>query len=154
MKSQRNGIVIAALLIALAAGSFFVARTWQAPSVSYERLPAAEGCDLRGGPCSLIRGQGRMTFSVLPSEIPLMETLSLLVEISGFDVDGVKVDIRGLNMDMGLNRTVLEQTKKGTWEGETILPLCSQRRMEWEAVVQLDSAERVEVPFPFVTDRP
>lgn len=153
MKSQRNGVVIAVILVLLAAGSFFATRSWQAASLSYERLPAAEGCDLRAGPCSTNVGQGRLTFSVQPTEIPLMKTLALRVEVSGLDVDGVKVDIRGLNMDMGLNRTVLTQAQNDSWTGETILPLCSQRRMEWEAAIQVDGARRIELPFPFVTAR-
>ena len=64
------------------------------------------------------------------------------------------VEIRGLNMEMGLNRTQLTPIGEGSWAGETILPVCSQRRMEWEAAVQLDLEQRYELPFLFHTTRP
>jgi hypothetical protein len=56
-------------------------------------------------------------------------------------------------MDMGLNRTLLQGIQDGRWEGETILPICSQRRMQWEAAVRLDGDGRFEVPFVFDTRR-
>ena len=83
-----------------------------------------------------------------------MKPLRITADVEGLAVQNVHVEIRGLNMDMGLNRTRLEETAQGHWEGETILPVCSQRRMEWEAAVRLDADRRVEVPFVFHTVRP
>jgi hypothetical protein len=83
-----------------------------------------------------------------------MKTLELTVSTTDLPVRGVSVDIRGLNMDMGLNRTVLERGGDGRWRGETILPVCSQRRMQWEAAVRLETTPPLEVPFAFATLRP
>jgi len=44
--------------------------------------------------------------------------------------------------------------ESGVWTGETILPICSQREMKWEAAVRLDADSRSEIPFLFRTSRP
>ena len=92
--------------------------------------------------------------AISPDSIPLMQTLSLEFDAGALAPTMVAVDIRGLNMDMGLNRTVLARSDDGRWLGETILPVCSQRRMEWEAAVQIETDRRLEVPFLFSTLRP
>jgi hypothetical protein len=145
---------LALLAIALATTSFLIARHWPGSPTDFQRTAAPAGCDLRAGPCTQVIDAGRVSFAISPAAIPLMKTLTLRVETEGFEPTDVAVDIRGLNMDMGLNRTVLQKDEKVAWEGETILPVCSQRRMEWEAAVQLGGHERVEIPFPFATYRP
>jgi len=141
-------------LLLMAALAFYGARVWQSSPAIYTRIAADPGCDLRAGPCRQALAGGRLGFAITPREIPLMQTLRLVVETDGLTVRAVEVEIRGLNMNMGLNRTVLARTADGHWEGETILPVCSQRTMQWEAAVRLDSAARVEVPFLFHTTRP
>ena len=71
-----------------------------------------------------------------PRDIPLMQPLRIDVRTEGLAARAVTVEIRSLNMDMGLNRTPLVATGNGHWRGETILPICSQRTMEWEAAVR------------------
>ncbi len=138
-----------------ALAAYFGARHWQDAQNTYQRVEGADGCELRLGSCRFpLEGGGEVAFSIEPASIPLMQTLELAVRVEGLGVDGVQVDIRGLNMEMGLNRTRLQRLEDGRWRGETILPLCSQRRMIWEAAVQLDGAERLELPFRFETLRP
>ena len=138
----------------LAGLGYYSAQAWQARQATYERLDVVADCDLRAGPCVVPLRGGELALSISPHSIPLMRTLQLGVNTIGLDASGVAVEIRGLNMDMGLNRTVLVSDGDGGWRGETILPVCSQRRMAWEAAVQVDAGERVEVPFPFATVRP
>ena len=86
----------------------------------------------------------------------MMKTLELEVRTRGLKIDGVVVDIRGLNMDMGLNRTELSPDAAGGWSGRAVLPVCSRSRMEWEAQVRLrDPGAAFEwlVPFRFDTRR-
>ena len=139
-------------LIAMAA--FFGARQWQSAQQTFTRTGAAADCDLLAGPSRQAVAGGSVTFSIEPGSIPLMKTLGLEVATEGLDVRAATVEIRGLNMDMGLNRTPLSREADGSWKGETILPICSQRRMKWEAAVQLDAGQRLEVPFAFHTTRP
>ncbi|MDJ0740286.1 MAG: hypothetical protein QNJ91_11245 [Gammaproteobacteria bacterium] len=141
-------------MLVLAGGAFVGARYWQAPPAEYRRLMADPACDLRAGPCSVTADGTVISLAVTPRAIPLMRTLQLQVTVAGMPVDGVVVEVRGRNMDMGLNRTRLAATAAGTWRGETILPVCSQRRMEWEAAVRVAGAEWLEAPFRFHTERP
>ena len=134
--------------------AYFAARHWQDTQSAYPRAEAASDCDLRLGPCSLPLNGGVVEFAIEPATIPLMQTLQLVVRTENINVEAVRVEIRGLNMEMGLNRTQLKQVSAGHWQGETILPICSQRRMLWEAAVQLDGVQRAELPFAFETVRP
>lgn len=152
-ESLKAALTLTALLL-LAVGGFFVARHWQAAAPAYERISPVQPCDLRAGPCSEQVSDGRVSLEISPNGIPLMQTLTLTAQTVGLEPDGVEVVIRGLNMDMGLNRTRLEPVGDGRWTGETILPICSQRRMEWEAVVRLGPDPGVEIPFAFFTNRP
>lgn len=147
-------IMAALVFAALAAAGYLLARYWQTAQPAYSRIEVGAPCDLRAGPCSVSVAGGLLEFAIGPRDIPLMRPLSLQVEVANMAVEGVTVEIRGLNMDMGLNRTRLHPLGNGRWQGETILPICSQRVMEWEAAVQLTGAPDVEVPFTFHTSRP
>jgi len=152
-KARRALTLVVFALIAVAA--FYGARYWQSARGAHARVQGPTDCDLRAGPCQQSLAGGSVTFSIEPGDVPLMKPLVLAVVTQGLVAAGVVVEIRGLNMEMGLNRTVLTRGGDGDWRGETILPICSQRRMEWEAAVQLEAgAGRYEVPFPFHTTRP
>lgn len=146
----------AALLgfVLLTAAAFFAARHWMAGQQVYERTAGDAGCDLRAGSCRVDVAGGSVALQITPQDIPLMRPLTLAVVVDGLDANAVRIEIRGLNMDMGLNRTLLASLGGGRWQGETILPVCSQRHMEWEAAVQLDTGRRIEIPFHFRTLRP
>ena len=148
----RKGALVLGLLVLVAIG-YGGARYWQTSGDGFARLELSADCDLRDGPCRHARGGGVITFAVEPRTIPLMQPLRLEVTTEGMGADEVLVEIRGLNMDMGLNRTRLQRAADGRWRGETILPICSQTRMHWEAAVRLTGRERLEIPFPFITER-
>jgi hypothetical protein len=142
-------------LVLLAVAAYFAARHWQADQVSYARVEPLDACDLRTGPCRQPVDGGSVTLGIQPLDIPLMQPLRLTVVAEGLTERAVQVEIRGLNMAMGLNRTPLTRMPGGGWQGETILPICSQTRMRWEAAVRLDTAgQGFEIPFPFQTFRP
>ncbi len=153
--NEKTRSTLAVVGFALIAGAAFVgARYWQSAQTAYLRMQPPVDCDLRVAPCRQSVAGGWVGFAITPNTIPLMQTLRLEVEIQGVAAEQVVVDIRGLNMAMGLNRTSLTPAGRGRWTGETILPVCSQRTMEWEAAVQLDAGSRYEVPFRFETTRP
>ncbi len=142
-------------LVLLAVAAYLGARHWQAGQASYTRVEPVEACDLRTGPCRQPADGGSVTLGIQPAAIPLMRPLRLTVVVEGLAERAVQVEIRGLNMDMGLNRTSLTRMPGGLWEGETMLPICSQRLMSWEAAVRLDvSGQALEIPFFFYTNRP
>lgn len=153
-EKARGALTLLGFLL-IAAAAFYAARYWQSARDTYVRVEPTAECDLSAGPCRQDLDGGWLTFSISPGEIPLMKPLKLAVATEGLELQGVVVEIRGLNMGMGLNRTRLMRQGGATqWSGETILPVCSQRRMEWEAAVQLDGAGRYEMPFRFHTIRP
>jgi hypothetical protein len=147
-------IVAAVASLALAWLAFEAVRFWDVRSAGYPRPEGVAGCRLEDGGCRQTIGDGVVDLQIRPRDIPLMETLSLRVTLEGVDATAVGVDIRGLNMDMGMNRTGLVRSDSGDWVGETILPVCSQRRMEWEAAVLIDGDRPMAVPYLFDTVRP
>lgn len=149
----RNLLIVCGMLL-VALGAYTAARHWQERGDSYQRVASDSGCDLRQGPCRREVAGGTVVFAITPSTIPLMQPLALRVEVQGLEVDGATVELRGLNMDMGLNRTRLAPLQAGVWTGETILPVCSQTEMKWEAAVRIDGDSRLEIPFLFRTSRP
>lgn len=138
---------------ALFAVTHMVVQRWSQQQVRYERVASA-GCELQSGPCRQMVGGSLVVFAIFPQRIPLMEPLRLRFEAGGLAPRGIVVEVRGLNMNMGLNRTRLAQAADGLWEGQTILPVCSQRYMQWEAIVRIDGQRPIELVFPFVTARP
>ena len=149
------------VVVPVVAGSESAARHWQTDEASYTRVEPEGACDLRTGPCVQPVNGGTVTLAIQPADIPLMQPLRLRVVAEGLAEHAVQVEIRGLNMDMGLNRTSLTRTPGGVWEGETILPICSQRQTTSEEgarqywIVRLDAdGQAFEIPFPFRTNRP
>ncbi len=136
--------------------SFLLGSNWAVLFPDVEKLPFDPDCDLHAGSCSReLPGGGSLSFSITPADVPLMKPLMLKVQLQTVSVEHVGVDIVGINMQMGLNRTRLKSTGNGYWQGETILPVCSQKNMLWEAGVQLGSgADAITVPFRFDTRRP
>ncbi len=154
MSEKTRGLFVLVAAVALSTAAYFGARYWQSSQSDYTRVEAQHLCDLRAGPCREPVPGGGVVFAIAPESIPLMKPLRLIVSAQGLEPTAVVVEIRGLNMEMGLNRTVLNKSADGMWEGETILPVCSQKRMEWEAAVLLEANQRLEVPFAFHTVRP
>lgn len=154
MNEKVKGVAILVGAIVLSAAAYFGARYWQSTQAQFTRIKPQHLCDLRAGPCREPVPGGAVVFAISPESIPLMQTLHLIVNVQDLQTESVVVDIRGLNMDMGINRTVLKKSQDDMWEGETLLPVCSQKRMEWEAAILLEANQRLEVPFPFDTVRP
>lgn len=117
------------------------------------RAPLDPACDLRTGPCRAAFPQGGMVrLGIEPREIPVMRPLKLRVEVAGLEPDGVEVDFAGVDMNMGFNRVRLARTAPGRFEGEAMLPVCVRDRMDWEALVLLETVDgRLGAPFRFET---
>ncbi len=114
-----------------------------------------KSCDLRKGACtSLLPNGEKVSLSISPANIPLLLPLSFHVKTEGIDASHVQVDIVGIGMDMGFNRTKLLGDDKIHYDGKVILPICSRSRMDWEARILLETDKGViMVPFSFHTDK-
>ena len=110
-------------------------------------------CDLRKSPCKLsLPGGGEIQFSITPQTIPVLEPVQFHVQVKGKDVSAVEVDLVGIGMNMGYNRPALKPEADGSFSGETMIPVCIRKRMDWEARVLLHTpAGIVMAPFRFFT---
>jgi len=80
------------------------------------------------------------------------------VEVTAHDlpsaVTAVNVDFIMTGMDMGMNRYRLveagDQAGPARWRGQSTLPVCSASRLDWVAVVTVETADGVyRAHFPF-----
>lgn len=151
MQTLRSGL----LFFCLAAIGFFLARYLAMPQAVQHEI-AVDGCKLEHRVCvGRLPGGGEVQLSLTPRPVPLMKPLNVEARARDTDLQAIRLDITGLNMEMGLNRTDLVDTGGGAWTGETILPVCSQRRMHWQAALLLENATgKVRVLFNFHTIRP
>ena len=111
-------------------------------------------CDLHSGPCfSTFEDGTRVSLTINPQPIPILEQLTLDSEIQGVSARKVEVDIVGVNMNMGYIRPELNATgSDGHFAGESILPVCILDEMEWEARLMVHSDNGLMVaPFRFIT---
>jgi len=153
--ARMKKILPVVLFLILAAMGYFLARHLAGGDASIEQL-APEGCDLAAQSCEGILGDGSVVqLAVQPRPIELMKPLKVEVQVEGTGWTPLRLDITGLNMEMGLNRTSLNPDGRGRWRGETILPICSQRRMHWQAALLLQGPEgAVQLLYEFHTQRP
>lgn len=139
-------------LLALAVVGLFSYRYLQSQDVLPVVSAELSSCDLQQGPCStVIEGVGAVTLVIAPRPIPLVEPLTLKVEVAIPDVRAIDVDFSGVDMNMGYNRFRLKATETGRYEGAGMLPVCVRSRMTWEAKIML-ATERVMYVVPFRFD--
>ncbi len=157
MVGSKRVLWSAVLLLLSALVAAVVYRVWPLlnPQAT-EVAPLDPGCDLRAGPCTArLSGGARITLSIEPREIPVVQPLQLEVAVTGREVRSVEVDFAGVDMNMGFNRPKLEDRGGGRFTGDGILPVCVRRAMEWEArVLAQTDAGLVAAPFRFITVKP
>lgn len=113
-------------------------------------------CNLRAGPCiSRLPGGGSVKFAIQPHTIPALEPLQLFVSLDGIAAKHVEVDLSGTDMFMGNNRSSLQRQSGSEYAGESIIPVCTRRAMEWEATVLVDTGKNsYSVPYRFIVTNP
>lgn len=141
------------------------------PSASSSLSPdpamlAEHDCDIGQTVCVITLPDGRRVHLQLQPQPPrLMESLRFVLKVEGapLSADAVTaITVHGVNMDMGVQQALMQPMEAPaaaslnamTWSGETILPLCSQRRMQWQARLLLQEGEaRYWLAFYFDTER-
>ncbi len=110
-------------------------------------------CDLRKGSCtSKLPNGGKVSFSISPNDIQILKPLTLILKTEDVEASKVEVDFIGVNMEMGYNRSKLTEVEKNKFIGTGYLPVCTNKRMDWEARVILQTDEgTVVAPFRFYT---
>jgi hypothetical protein len=156
-KKKSNSLFwMAGGLLALTLGLpvFFNFKGYVGPQV-IATLPVDTQCDLHSSACTTKLPQGgNISLSIEPRSIPLLKPLQLHVTTKGVDASKVEIDFVGVGMNMGYNRPSLKKTKTEHFVGETTLPVCVRRKMDWEAQVLIHTPKGiVKVPFQFYTLR-
>lgn len=140
-------------LAVLAAVGFGAARWWTGAS-SAQDLPHS-ACDLTATPCELaLPDGGHLVVSLMPRPPALMKPLQVQVDVVGSSASVSMLEITGLNMPMGVMRAPLQAQDAAHWQGGTILPICSQRRMHWQARLKMQiDGDFYQSDFAFYTQR-
>ena len=116
-------------------------------------LPLNQDCDLHQGACMTpLPDGGSVSLVISPRPIPVIQPLSIEVNLQGLKPNAVVVDFSGVSMNMGLNRFALQEDGAGRYSGKGLLPICIRNRMEWEAKVLVETDKGVlAIPYRFET---
>lgn len=146
------GLLILAIVLTLG-----VKLRWALEPDFDELAQVAGDCRLEAHACvARFADGGEVRLQITPAGIPLLKPLTLQVWLTGLPApERVQVDFKGLNMDMGVNRSTLAPGgDNGLYVGEAILPVCASARMHWEARVLLFADDRLRAAaFRFETRR-
>lgn len=147
-----DGLVLLALGLTVAAGY----RYWQGQQPVGDLVIQPEsGCDLQRASClARLPDGGTVTLGFAPQPVPLLKPFTVDVATRGLSAQSVTVDFSGADMDMGLNRVVLQAAGDGRHAGQATLPVCVTGRMTWKATVFLETGrQRLAIPYRFVAER-
>lgn len=108
-------------------------------------------CDLGQGACMIALPEGgQVEVEISPRPILALKALQLRASVVGAEVSKVEVDFSGMDMNMGFNRPILENTGNGKFSGQATLPVCITGKMPWEATVLITRGRTViAAPFRF-----
>lgn len=113
-------------------------------------MPTQTDCDARGKSCAATLGQYRLNIKI-GETIKTLQPFSLSIEADGWHPQQLAVYFSMVGMEMGLNRFRLQQTGN-LWQGQAMLPLCTQQRNDWLATVFVThNGERYRAEFGFST---
>lgn len=116
--------------------------------------PVNNECDLHTQSCSSTVGNAQATLNISPHPIPIARPLNIGVQLENFPkITKVELDISGVNMYMGFNRTTLEPTTPNIYEGTSMLAFCTTQDMFWQAtiMVHLQNGEQIQIPYSLKT---
>ena len=110
--------IVAVLLIAvITIGAIHVHRRMNPEIIAV--APLDPGCDLQRGNCiSYLPGRGGIEIEIAPRPIQASAPLQLTVRTPDLKPESVEVDLRGLGMNMGYNRPVLERGADGYFRAQ------------------------------------
>lgn len=106
----------------------------------------AEYCDVQ-----LPQG-GQLRLSMQPRPLRALQEFAVDVELSGASAERVELDLDGVDMSMGHNRSLLQGTGS-RFAGRANLAICTTDSMSWQATVTVHGLRgtpaSVSIPFRF-----
>ncbi|MBF6057595.1 MULTISPECIES: hypothetical protein [Thiomicrorhabdus] len=113
-----------------------------------EQWQSNKKCNLHKEACSVTHGDQTVTLRIDPHPIPIARPLGIRVATDNISPQAIELDISGINMYMGYNRTSLQSTKPNFWVGTSMLAFCTSERMEWQLTLMLkDKDKQIQIPF-------
>jgi hypothetical protein len=136
-----SGAVMALLLLGIAGSVYYPRLSQWLPLNSAQTivLPADRACHPVGKACTVSDVALTLTLRLGDSVQPL-KAFPVLVELAGetaAKVNQVAVSFTMVNMEMGVNRFALRQRADGMWQGQALLPVCSNGRQDWRVTVEV-----------------
>lgn len=143
----------AVLLVAVAVGAWRLRSGADAPPVPL--VASATDCDSARTACGA-QGEGlRIELRLGPPVQPL-EAFDIALRIAdGTLTDAAAVEVQFVmrGMDMGINRYRLARAADGVWRGRAVLPVCTSRRTDWIAELDIrDGTHRWTAALPFTSE--
>ncbi len=128
-------VITAAILLAL----MYHSGNEKAAPDSHPGFAAPVNCDPQASPC-LSGGRQRGIALSLPQSVPVMAPFPVQVQVFGPQASSVTINFEMRGMDMGMNRTELEEAEPGIWRGRATLPVCVSGRADWLARIEVETA--------------
>lgn len=113
--------------------------------------PLVTDCDLHEQTCVSQSQSAQVQLTLMPQPIPIAKPLSVKAHLSGLDAHKVELDISGINMYMGYNRTRLQADaeRPGVFNGTAMLAFCTNEVMLWQVTLLVHHADGQITQIPF-----
>ncbi|MDR1888889.1 MAG: hypothetical protein LBQ81_05840 [Zoogloeaceae bacterium] len=150
-KPAKWAVALATLaLFALLGAGYFFSGQLRHTAEGEVRLPQS-ACDLNRKPCRVILPDGtELTAEISPRPIAAMSPLSVRLLWPDGEAREVRLDLVGVEMEMSMNQTRLQETAPGAYLGQTTLPVCVTGPMRWNAeFILVREQGNIIVPFEF-----
>ncbi|MHC6529695.1 hypothetical protein [Vibrio proteolyticus] len=119
-------IKLAGIALALAVG-FFASDIARWFDTGDSRLSLDQYCVLSSQPCS----QSNVTMTLNQNTAQPLVPVQISVQWPQAQSETLRLDLEGLEMEMGQARFVLKAVGNQRYEGEVLLPVCTQNEMTW-----------------------
>ena len=154
MTDYRSAITLLIAVVVIAATS--ACEDWREERQLVEGKISDASCRIDMNRCSARFDDGtRISVRIEQSPVRPLEPLDFHVLVSGIEPKNITMDLVGITMNMGPNSfPLLNTSRQGEYAGQGMVPICIRDRMEWHAVVRMETPEKIyETPFRFDVSR-
>ncbi|WP_439437995.1 hypothetical protein [Salinivibrio costicola] len=151
-------LLIPASIIMLVALAFFTP-TWLTTFVESENSPASasthssvltDACVLNQQTCQY---KGYQASLAEPTVRPMNANRLTVISPEPLARDTLLVKLKGVEMNMGEYRLALKKTDEQTYQGELMLPVCTEDSMTWVGMITLDNKAKNHFPIKVRMER-
>ncbi len=148
---KQKSVAISALIIAISLFSLSGCSQQSEENITVWKV--APECDLHQQSCTTKEGNSAVTLKIMPNPIPIARPLSIEMQIQNLEIVKAELDISGVNMYMGFNRTELEAQSTTGYTGKSMLAFCTTKEMVWQVTVilYLKDGSQIQVPHELIT---